>query len=67
MWHLGTCFSGGLGIAGSVVGRDDLKGLFQHSYNYMILRVHYSQGALCILVMSASKMFNTVLDLTLGV
>lgn len=29
MWHLGTCFNGGLGSAGLVVGLSDLTGLFQ--------------------------------------
>lgn len=28
MWHLGTCFSGGLGSAGLMGGFDDLEGLF---------------------------------------
>lgn len=29
MWHLGVWFTGGLGTTGLMLGRDDLKGLFQ--------------------------------------
>lgn len=29
MWHIGICFTGGLGGAGLMLGLDSLKGLFQ--------------------------------------
>lgn len=34
MWHMGTWVNGGLGSAGSLVGLDNLRGVFQNKLFY---------------------------------